>query len=112
MTNNLNRIPFLVRLSRTTSNIIKQNLIIGIGFIMLFEILAAGGYIWPVTAAVCLVVSSMLVVFNSARLVRSGEDIEHAEHEALRQREQQHPSSTARSTPEPTPSGEVTPATV
>ncbi|MFW6059019.1 MAG: heavy metal translocating P-type ATPase [Phycisphaeraceae bacterium] len=107
MNNNLNRIPFLVRLSRTTSNVIKQNLIIGIGFIVLFEILAAGGYIWPVTAAVALVVSSMLVVFNSARLVRSGEDIEHAEHEALKQRAPE----AARPAAEPVPESGGAPVT-
>ncbi len=82
MNNNLNRIPFLVRLSRTTSTVIKQNLAIGIGFIVVFEMLAAAGYVQPILAAALHVVSSMLVVFNSARLVRSGESIEHAEHEA------------------------------
>ena len=107
MNNNLNRIPFLVRLSRTTSAVIKQNLAIGIGFIVLFEALAAAGFVTPIIAAVLHVVSSLIVVFNSARLVRSGEDIEHAEHEALKQRA---PATTAES-PAPSSDGSMAPAT-
>jgi Zn2+/Cd2+-exporting ATPase len=83
MNNNLNRIPFLIKLSRQTSAVVKQNLVIGGGFILLFLALAAAGMIAPVVAAVLQVVSSLAVVFNSARLVRAGEDIERAEHEAL-----------------------------
>jgi Cd2+/Zn2+-exporting ATPase len=83
MNNNLNRIPFLVALSRKTSNVIKQNLLMGLGFIVLFMSLSAMGYIAPIVAAVLHVGSSLVVVFNSARLVREGEDIEHAEAEVL-----------------------------
>lgn len=85
MNNNLNRIPFLIRLSKTTSSVVRQNLVIGGGFIVLFLALAAAGEIPPWVAAMLHVVSSLLVVFNSARLVRSGEEIEHAEHALLRQ---------------------------
>ena len=88
MNNNLNRIPFLVRLSRRTSSVIKQNLIIGFAFIFVFEILAAAGSITPITAAVLHVVAGLIVVFNSARLVRSGEQIEHAEASVLADRNQ------------------------
>jgi Cd2+/Zn2+-exporting ATPase len=83
MNNNLNRIPFLVRLSRQTSAVIKQNMAIGGGFILLFLVIAGTGHIPPVVAALLHVVSSLIVVFNSARLVRCGEDIEQAEHQAL-----------------------------
>lgn len=82
MNNNLNRIPFLIRLSKTTSNVVRQNLLIGGGFIIGFLALAAAGEVSPIMAAFLHVVSSLLVVFNSARLVRSGEDIELAEHAA------------------------------
>lgn len=88
MNNNLNRIPFLVRLSRRTSGVIKQNLIIGFVFILVFEILAAAGFVTPIQAAVLHVVAGLIVVFNSARLVRSGEEIEHAEAGVLAEREQ------------------------
>ncbi len=86
MNNNLNRIPFLVRLSRMTSRVIKENLVIGGGFIVAFLALAAAGEVPAWLAAVLHVVSSLMVVFNSARLVRSGEDIEQAEHAALEAR--------------------------
>jgi len=85
MNNNLNRIPFLIRLSHATSSVIKQNMAIGMGFIVVFFALAALGMINPILAALLHVVSSLIVVFNSARLVRSGEAIEQAEHEALDQ---------------------------
>jgi Cd2+/Zn2+-exporting ATPase len=83
MNNNLNRIPFLIRLSRQTSAVIKQNMAIGGGFILLFLVFAGAGKIPPVVAALLHVVSSLIVVFNSARLVRCGEDIEQQEHQAL-----------------------------
>ncbi len=83
MNNNLNRIPFLIALSRQTTTVVKQNLIIGGGFIVVFMALAALGKVTPIAAAVLHVVSSLIVVFNSARLVRSGEAIEHEEAAAL-----------------------------
>jgi Zn2+/Cd2+-exporting ATPase len=83
MNNNLNRIPFLVGLSRQTSRVIKQNIVIGGGFILLFLVIAGTGNIPPIFAALMQVVSSLVVVFNSARLVRAGEDIEQEEHLAL-----------------------------
>jgi cation transport ATPase len=44
-----------------------------------FVTLAGAGYVSPVMAAMLHVVSGLAVVFNSARLVRCGEDIEQAE---------------------------------
>ncbi len=85
MNNNLNRIPFLIELSRKTTSVVRQNLLIGFGFIIIFEVLAAAGQISPILAAVLHVVSGLVVIFNSARLVRSGEDIEMAEAAALEQ---------------------------
>lgn len=85
MNNNLNRIPFLIELSRRTNAVIKQNLMIGAMFIVVFEGLAAAGYIPPIIAAILHVFSGLVVIFNSARLVRAGEDIEHSEAAALTQ---------------------------
>ena len=79
MNNNLNRIPFLVKLSRQTVAVIKQNMVIGIGFIATFMALSAANFVTPIAAAVLHTVSSLVVVFNSARLVRAGEDIEQME---------------------------------
>jgi Cd2+/Zn2+-exporting ATPase len=41
--------------------------------------LAGAGYVSPVAAAALHIVSGLIVVFNSARLVRCGEEIEQAE---------------------------------
>jgi Cd2+/Zn2+-exporting ATPase len=79
LNSNLDRIPFLVDLSRKTIAVIRQNMVIGGLFILAFVTLAGAGYVSPVMAALLHVVSGLAVVFNSARLVRCGEEIEHAE---------------------------------
>lgn len=79
LNSNLDRIPFLVDLSRKTIAVIRQNMVIGGLFILAFVTLAGAGYVSPVTAAMLHVVSGLAVVFNSARLVRCGEEIEQAE---------------------------------
>jgi Cd2+/Zn2+-exporting ATPase len=79
LNSNLDRIPFLVDLSRKTIAVIRQNMIIGGLFILAFVTLAGAGYVSPVMAAILHVVSGLAVVFNSARLVRCGEEIEQAE---------------------------------
>jgi Cd2+/Zn2+-exporting ATPase len=79
LNSNLNRIPFLIDLSRKTISVIRQNMVIGGLFILAFLTLAAAGYVSPVLAALLHVVSGLAVVFNSARLVRCGEDLELAE---------------------------------
>jgi len=75
MNNDLRRLPFLVRLSRKTIGVIHQNLIFGVLFIIAFEILAGMGWLSPVTGAVLHMVAATFVIFNSARLVRFGEDL-------------------------------------
>ena len=79
MNSNLNRVPFLIELSRRTIAVIRQNMIIGGLFIVVFMSLAGAGYVSPVTAAFLHIASGLIVIFNSARLVRSGEEIEQAE---------------------------------
>jgi Zn2+/Cd2+-exporting ATPase len=79
LNSNLNRIPFLIELSRQTIAVIRQNMIVGIVFIVAFLGLAGAGYVSPVTAALLHVVSGLIVIFNSARLVRCGEDVEQEE---------------------------------
>jgi Cd2+/Zn2+-exporting ATPase len=75
MNNDLQRLPFLVRLSRKTTGVIHQNLLFGVGFIMTLIILAGLGYITPVIGAALHLVTATLVIFNSARLVRFGEEL-------------------------------------
>jgi Cd2+/Zn2+-exporting ATPase len=49
----------------------------GICFIIVGLSLAAFGTIGPITAAILHNVGSLIVIFNSARLVRKGEELEH-----------------------------------
>ena len=75
MSDDLKRLPFLVRLSRKTGRVIYQNLAIGIIFITLgmslFKIIPPG------IAAVLHFIVALIVIFNSARLVRYGEELGH-----------------------------------
>jgi len=76
MNNDLRRLPFLVRLSRQTRAVINQNFLVGVLFVIGGLILAALKIIDPIVAAILHVFGSLLVVFNSARLVRQGEEFE------------------------------------
>ena len=78
MSDDLKRLPFLVRLSRTTRRVIRQNLGFGILFIVLGVSLFF--FIPPKMAAVLHFLGSLIVVFNSARLVRFGEELSHEPH--------------------------------
>ncbi|MHC4302050.1 MAG: heavy metal translocating P-type ATPase [Planctomycetota bacterium] len=77
MSDDLKRLPFLVQLSRKTGRVIYQNLGFGIIFIILG--IAAGAAAWLPAAYAALLhfVGSLIVVFNSARLVRYGEELDH-----------------------------------
>jgi Zn2+/Cd2+-exporting ATPase len=76
MNNDLRRLPFLVKLSRQTRAVINQNFLFGIIFVIGGLTLAAMKYINPVVAAMLHVAGSLIVVFNSFRLVRLGEELE------------------------------------
>lgn len=76
MNNDLRRLPFLIRLSRMTRSVINQNFLFGVVFVIGGLVLAALKYINPVVAALMHVAGSLIVVFNSARLVRQGEELE------------------------------------
>jgi Cd2+/Zn2+-exporting ATPase len=75
MSNDLQRLPFLVRLSRKARNVINQNLAFGVAFIIIG--ISAFAILVPTVAAVLHFASSLVVVFNSARLFRYGEELEH-----------------------------------
>jgi Cd2+/Zn2+-exporting ATPase len=77
MNNDLRRLPFLVKLSRSTRAVINQNFLFGVAFIISGMTLAALGRVPPVVAAAMHTAGSLIVVFNSARLVRKGEELEH-----------------------------------
>jgi len=77
MNNDLRRLPFLVKLSRSTRAVINQNFLFGVVFIIVGLTVTSFGYIGPIVAAVLHNVGSLIVIFNSARLVRKGEELEH-----------------------------------
>jgi Cd2+/Zn2+-exporting ATPase len=56
--------------------VINQNCLLGVLFVMGGLTLAAFNYINPIAAAILYSVGSLAVVFNSARLVRQGEELE------------------------------------
>lgn len=76
MNNDLRRLPFLVKLSRSTRSIINQNFLFGTLFIIFGLTFASWGYINPILAALLHNAGSLIVVFNSARLVRHGEELD------------------------------------
>jgi Cd2+/Zn2+-exporting ATPase len=81
LNNDLLRIPFLIRLSRATRRVVVQNLVFGVLFVVTLICMGAFNVVNPAVAAVLHFTSSFVVVFNSARLVRFGE--EKATHEQV-----------------------------
>ena len=85
MNNDLRRLPFLVKLSRSTRAVINQNFLFGVCFIhrRLAAVLAWGRCPTPSWRPSCTNAGSFIVVFNSARLVRKGEELEHYQPETI-----------------------------
>ena len=79
MNNDLRRIPLLISLSKKMSSVISQNLAFGMIFVIGGIILSVFGELTPIVAAIFHTVSTLIVIFNSARLVRTGENITLAE---------------------------------
>ena len=84
MNNDLRRLPFLVNLSRSTRSVINQNFLFGVLFILCGMTFSALGKVPPALAAAMHTAGSLLVVFNSARLVRMGEEMEHYHEQSAR----------------------------
>ncbi len=75
MTNDLRRIPMLISLSQKSRMVIYQNLCIGILFVFGGMVLLVFDKMTPIGAAVLYTLSTLVVIFNSARLVRTGEEL-------------------------------------
>jgi Cd2+/Zn2+-exporting ATPase len=84
MNNELNRLPLLIRLSRRTIRVVHQNMLFGVGMIVVLLILAGLGILKPELGAVLHTIAAVFVIFNSARLVRFGEELHHDEGEHAR----------------------------
>lgn len=81
LSDDLKRLPALVQLSRNTRSVININLAFGVSFIIIGWSFSLTGLIMPTLAGFLHFASSLVVVFNSARLFRHGEEL------------QQHPST-------------------
>lgn len=101
MNNDLRRLPFLVKLSRSTRTVINQNFAFGVFFIIAGLSASAFGFIGPITAAILHVTGTLIVIFNSARLVRKGEELEHFHPEMITDKHDHgsHPKPTGEMTP-------------
>jgi Cd2+/Zn2+-exporting ATPase len=75
MNEKLDRIPFIIHLSRRAIRVMRQNLIFSALYILILIIMSANGMIHPVTAVIMHTASAFIVVFNSARLLREGENL-------------------------------------
>jgi Cd2+/Zn2+-exporting ATPase len=74
LSDDLKRLPALVILSRRTRFVINSNLAFGVTFIIVG--ISLSFLILPTVAAFLHFASSLVVVFNSARLVRHGEELQ------------------------------------
>ena len=76
MNNDLSRLPFLIKLSRKTMKVIWQNLVFGVLYIVAAEALVVifAEELAVIVALLMHLISSAVVCFNSARLVRYGEE--------------------------------------
>jgi Cd2+/Zn2+-exporting ATPase len=75
MNNDLRRIPFLMHLSRRTRAIVAQNLFVGVALLASGLALSGAGLLSPLAAILLHNLGSLFVVFNSARLIRLGEEL-------------------------------------
>ncbi len=69
LSNDLSRIPWAIELSRRTCSVIRQNLFWAFGYNFGGVVLAAMGVLNPAVAAGLMIVSSLLVISNSLRLM-------------------------------------------
>ncbi|MDI6745059.1 MAG: HAD-IC family P-type ATPase, partial [Thermodesulfovibrionales bacterium] len=71
--NDLRLIPYLVRISRKTYAIIKQNVFWAFFYNIVAITLAVAGGLHPIIAAGAMAASSLIVVINSLRITRIGQ---------------------------------------
>ena len=83
--NDLRHVPWLARLARHTVQTIRWNLLWALAYNVIGVGIAATGWLNPIVAAVAMVVSSLLVVSNSLRLARDGDEDEFLSHPAVPQ---------------------------
>ncbi|MBC7965691.1 MAG: heavy metal translocating P-type ATPase [Fuerstia sp.] len=70
LSNDISRIPWAIQLAQRTRSVIRQNLFWAFGYNFVGVILAACGLLNPAVAAGLMIVSSLLVISNSLRLMQ------------------------------------------
>ena len=70
MTDELLKIPGVIRLSRRALRVIKENIIFAIAFNTVLVLLSANGWMTMILGAILHQGSSLLVILNSMRLLR------------------------------------------
>jgi Cd2+/Zn2+-exporting ATPase len=70
MTDELEKIPALIRLSRKALRVIKENLIFALAFNTVLVFLSARGWMTMILGAVLHQASSLLVILSSMRLLK------------------------------------------
>jgi len=70
MTDELKKVPMVIRLSRKALRVIKQNLAFAIVFNTVLVFLSAQGLMTMILGAILHQASSLLVILNSMRLLR------------------------------------------
>jgi P-type E1-E2 ATPase len=78
LTNDLSRIPWAMMLASRTTRVIRQNLFWAFGYNFAGVIMAAAGWLNPAVAAGLMIISSLLVISNSLRLMSSSPEAEEA----------------------------------
>lgn len=75
MNNELERIPFLIRLSEVARSIVYQNISIATAIIIGGGLVAGCGHLSPAAAAMLHFSGTVLVALNGARMLRLGEEL-------------------------------------
>jgi len=70
MSNDLRRVPYFLALARTSRGVIYQNLVLGGIFVIIGLFLSGAGFFSPIIAALYHELGSLIVIFNSARIIK------------------------------------------
>ena len=84
MNDDLRHVPFLLELARKTRNVIAQNIAASLLLAIVGLAFAATGNLTILTAALLYILGYVIVIANSTRLVRFGEEFSEQEQARLR----------------------------
>jgi Cd2+/Zn2+-exporting ATPase/Cu+-exporting ATPase len=70
MNNNLNNIPYVIKLAQKTRDIIYQNIVVAFGVSIIMIFLAGAGILPPIAGAFFHNIGAFLVLLNSGRVIQ------------------------------------------